>query len=248
MEKLLSLVYEHEFNTWSEKAEEAFNELFGGAGRYPERAGKAVQIKAPKFSEENNIPFSTLIHPSNPKSSQYGGMDMGLFPVNGAPCLVTLGTGTTGLHPDETILARPGHARKAKAICEAINRRESRFAAWAKHDPTRNDLAVPENVAQEFNDYSAPLQRYGKNVHAIYKPSDDRLATKFVLKAFLDLYFEERGFVPLAAHKGEWEEIRGEYYRCLMPEVEPKRCLTYSVTGGSSCWRDRPERARPGWR
>ncbi len=222
MEKLLNLVYEHDLGTWSEKAEEAFKELFGSGGRYPERAGKAVQIRAPKFSDENNVPFSTLIEPSNPKSGPYGGLSIGLFPVDGEPCMIALGTGTTGLHPDEAILARPGHARKAKAICEAINRREGRFAAWAKQDPTRNDLAVPENVAREFGAYTAPLKRYGKDVHAIYRPSEKREATDFVLKGFLDLYFQERGFDPLAAQKDECEKIRSEYYRCLMPEVAAK--------------------------
>ena len=121
MEKLLDLIYNHELPSWSEKAEEAFSELFGAPiGRYPERARHVVQIRAPKFSDENNVPFSTLIEPSNPKSGPYGGMSIGIFPVAGEPCLIALGTGTTGLHPDETILARPGHARKAQAICEAI--------------------------------------------------------------------------------------------------------------------------------
>src|SRR5690349_4379089 len=107
MEKLLNLVYEHNLDTWSEKAEEAFSDLFGGDGRYPDRASKSVQIRAPRFSDDNNIPFSTLIEPSNPKSGPYGGMSIGLFPVDGQPCLIALGTGTTGLHPDEAILARP---------------------------------------------------------------------------------------------------------------------------------------------
>ena len=39
MEKLLKLIYDHDLSTWSEKADEAFNKLFGGStGRYPERA------------------------------------------------------------------------------------------------------------------------------------------------------------------------------------------------------------------
>lgn len=193
IEKLLDLIYKHDLATWSDEAEVAFSELFGAeTGRYSERARKSVQIRAPKFrGEEENVPFATLIEPSNPTSGAYGGMSVGLFPVEGSPCLIALGTGTTGLHPDEAILARPGHARKAKAICEAINRREKRFAAWAKHDPTRNDLAVPENVASGFEAYGRPLKRYGKDVHAIYKPTEARDATAFVLKAMLDLYFEE---------------------------------------------------------
>ena len=48
MEKLLNLIYEHDLATWSEDADAAFKELFGGAtGRYPDRAKNAVQIRAP---------------------------------------------------------------------------------------------------------------------------------------------------------------------------------------------------------
>ena len=154
-------------------------------------------------------------------------MSVGIFPVEGAPCLIALGTGTTGLHPDEAILAKPGHARKARAICQAINRREGRFAAWAKHDPTRNDLKIPENVFSNFNNYAAPLKRYGKDVHAIYRPSDDRKATEFALKALLDLYFEERNFTPLEPHKVDYNGIRSEYFRFLMPDIaEHRSCET----------------------
>lgn len=64
MEKLLKLVYEHDLKSWSDEAKNAFEELFGGAGRYPERARKAVQIRAPKFTEEENVPFATLIEPT----------------------------------------------------------------------------------------------------------------------------------------------------------------------------------------
>ena len=119
MKKLVDLIYQHDLATWSESAADAFKELFGSAsGRYPDRAKDAVQIRAPKFNDENNVPFATLIEPSNPKSGPYGGMSVGIFPVEStAPCLIALGTGTTGLHPDEAILARPGHARKAHAIC-----------------------------------------------------------------------------------------------------------------------------------
>ena len=46
MEKLLTLIYEQSLESWSDRAEEAFAELFGGVkGRYPERARTAVQIR-----------------------------------------------------------------------------------------------------------------------------------------------------------------------------------------------------------
>jgi len=219
MNKLLDLVYFQDLETWSDKAQESLKELFGGENRYPSRAEKVVQIRAPRLSDENNIPFATLIEPSNPKSGPYGGLSVGLFPVKDQPCLITLGTGTTGLHPDETILAKPGHARKAMAICEAINRREKRFAAWAKHDPTRTDLPIPENVARHFSEYVLPLRKYGNNVHAIYRPSENRANTLFVLKAFYDLYFNERQIEPLAAHISDSNEIKNEWLKCLKPDV-----------------------------
>ena len=112
-----------------------------------------------------------------------------------------------------------GTRAQSRAICEAINRREKRFAAWAKHDPTRNDLQIPENVASQFDVYAVPFKRYGKDVHAIYRPSENREATKFALKAFLDLYFEERGIPPLAPHKTDYEDIRSEYFQWLMPDI-----------------------------
>ena len=110
-------------------------------------------------------------------------------------------------------------SRKANAICEAINRRERRFAAWAKHDPTRTDLPVPQNIVSLFSEYEAPFKRYENHVHAIYRPSGDREATRYVLKAFLDLYFEEGGFVPLKKYESDYEEIRSEYFECLMPAI-----------------------------
>jgi 5-methylcytosine-specific restriction protein B len=216
MEKLSSLIYEHPLDSWSNDAEQAFAELFGAEnGRYPDRARKSIQIRAPKFSDDNNVPFSTLIEPSNPTSGPYGGMSVGGFPVEGSPCLIALGTGTTGLHPDEAILARPGHARKAQAICEAINRRENRFAAWAKPDPTRTDLPVPANVTSQFVEYEAPFKRY--EITSMRSTDHRRIGrTKFV-KAFLDLYFEERGFAPLTAHKADYEEIRNNI-SMLLPQ------------------------------
>jgi 5-methylcytosine-specific restriction protein B len=221
MEKLLALVYSNDSENWSKNAVDAFLELFGtSTGRYPERARKAVQIRAPQFrGEEGNVPFATLIEPSNPNSGRYGGMSVGVFPTTGKPSLIALGTGTTGLHPDEAILSRPGHARKVKAICEAINHREKRFAAWAKHDPSRNDILVPKNVHAEFSDYAGAIDRYGKELYALYKPTNDRLATQFALKAFLDLYFDERRQSPLAEHEKDAEAIRDEYFRHLMPNI-----------------------------
>ena len=116
MKKLLNLLYEHNLTTWSDDAEAAFKELFGSAtGRYAERAEKSIQIRAPKFQDENNVPFATLIEPSNPKSGPYGGMSVGLFPVEGEPCLIALGTGTTGSTSGRSDPRAPGSCSKSQS-------------------------------------------------------------------------------------------------------------------------------------
>ena len=56
--------------------------------------------------------------------------------------------GTQGLAPDETILGRPGHARKMQAICTWLNQQfgDGGQVAWAKQDPTRVDIDVPASI------------------------------------------------------------------------------------------------------
>jgi len=100
------------------------------------------------MSPDSGVPFAAYIHPSNPPSGPYSGLSFVIFPVPNQQCLLGLVVGTQGLTPDEAILGRPGHARKAQAICSWLNRvyGDGNLVAWAKQDPTRSDLAVPDSV------------------------------------------------------------------------------------------------------
>src|ERR1700747_646237 len=131
---------------WAERNETAFTSLFGSPeGRYSKSAEKEVTLRAPEISNDTGVPFAAYIHPSNPKSGPYSGLSFVIFPVSDQPCLVGLVVGTQGLPPDESILGRPGHARKIQAISEWLNRRYGvgKRIAWAKQDPTRTDIQVP---------------------------------------------------------------------------------------------------------
>ena len=108
---------------WSKRNDEAFKALFGSPeGRYPKAAEKSVTLRAPEMSQDSGVPFAAYIHPSNPTKGAYGGFSFVIFPAAEAPCLVGLVVGTQGLAPDEAILGRPGHARKAQAICAWLNK------------------------------------------------------------------------------------------------------------------------------
>jgi len=222
-DKLLSAILERRYSKgWPDQFNEGFEALFGSdGGRYPDNAKRQVTLRAPAPSEESEgiVPFAALIHPSNPSSGPYGGTSLAVFPGEDASCLITLVVGTNGLAPDEAILGRPGHARKAAAICAWLNHGKRKLVAWAKNDPTRLDQRIPVQVAEAFGKYDAALRRYSNVLYAIYAPGSDKNETSVALTAFLDLMFEERGVKPLARYEPEAREIQARWFRHLMPDV-----------------------------
>jgi 5-methylcytosine-specific restriction protein B len=143
------------------------------------------------------------------------------FPVSNAACLVALGIGTQGLAPDEAILGRPGHARKAQAICAWLNKEfgKGQMIAWAKQDPTRTDLNVPDDLRRQWSDYRSVFDRYGTVLYAMFNPSSDIRVTELAVTALLDLTFGERGFEVNANCRDDSDEIRARWFGHLMPIV-----------------------------
>jgi 5-methylcytosine-specific restriction protein B len=220
---LVEIVHSLKQEAWSERNKAAFEGLFGSpAGRYPKQSSKALTLRAPEMSGDSGVPFAAYIHPQNPASGPYSGLSFVMFPVPERPCLIGMVVGTQGLAPDEAILGRPGHARKTQAICSWLNQKygHGRFVAWAKQDPTRTDLPFPENVAKQWPEYKSVFDRYGKEIYAVYCPTDDRTGTEAALTAFLDLLFEERGYQPIASAQASCQSIRAEWFNYLMPSVE----------------------------
>jgi len=222
LDPLLQLIHSLQQDEWGKRNDEAFRALFGSPdGRYPKAAEKSVTLRAPEMSQDSGVPFAAYIHPSNPTKGAYGGFSFVIFPVPESPCLVGLGVGTQGLAPDEAILGRPGHARKAQAICAWLNKEfgKGQQIAWAKQDPTRLDVDIPDDLQRRWSDYKAVFDRYGKVMYSIFKPSSDSEVTRQALTALLDLTFEERGFLVNANCRKDSEEIRTNWFSYVMPVV-----------------------------
>jgi 5-methylcytosine-specific restriction protein B len=220
---LLDIIHADKQESWATRNDAAFKALFGSPdGRYPKAADKTVTLRAPEIKSDSGVPFAAYIHPSNPSSGPYSGLSFVIFPVAEQPCLIGMVVGTQGLSPDEAILGRPGHARKAQAICAWLNRGfgKGNFVAWAKQDPTRTDLPVPESVQKIWPDYKTVFDRYGKEIYAFYRPTSDKVATAEALTAFLDLLFEERGIRPITSCLASYENIRAKWFEHLMPGVD----------------------------
>jgi 5-methylcytosine-specific restriction protein B len=226
LKKIVEIIHSGHSDDWTEKNKSAFDALFGTPdGRYPQAAHDSATVRAPKMAAESGVPFAAYIHPSNPTSGAYSGFSFVIFPAENQPCLLGLVVGTQGLSPDETILGRPGHARKTQAICSWLNSEfgEGKQVAWAKQDPTRTDIAVPDALKREWSSHKPALDRYGKEIYALFRPTNTELATMAAVRAFLDLYFAERGYTPLAKWQGEADTTQNKWFEHLLPDVSPER-------------------------
>lgn len=226
MKNIVELVKSPWTSDWHQQAEKIFSNFLQEGERYLKKARNVTSIRSPKITLEENggVPYFALIHPSNAPSGPYGGMSFVLFPSQEKASLISLGIGTQGLAPDENVLGRPGHARKLSAICKLLNQKygNQHRVAWAKKDPCRTDLPMPQDVRTDFNDehYQRTFDRYGNVLYAIVDVSsfnDDAIAE--VLKLFLDLMFEERGVPIKASCVKDAEKAKQEYLSCLLPDV-----------------------------
>jgi len=223
MEKLIELLSKpYDPDVWPDKSKEAFEELFGSSdGRYAKRASNEVSIRANKFNKgSSGVPFSAIIHESNPESGGYGGMSFVIFPVKDFPPMISMVVGTQGLSPDEHVIGKPGHSRKVNAFCKWLNSasKSGTQVAWAKREAVRTDISVPNNVRNEYPEYKEIFDRYGDVIYGFCAAKDDILEN--ALKVFLDFHFQERGHSTLSAFEDEAKKIQTSYFNHLMPTTE----------------------------
>jgi 5-methylcytosine-specific restriction protein B len=220
-DSLTEIIHSAALDSWKERNETALTGLFGT--RYAKRAEKAVTLRAPDMrGSDSGVPYAAYIHPSNADAGAYGGMSFVIFPVEGEPCLVAMVIGTQGLAPDEAILGRPGHVRKMQAIVTWLNHKFGRGdqVAWAKQDPTRIDIDVPDSIQRAWSAYERIFKRYGRVLYALYRPTADRAGTVAAVTAMLDLMFEERGHTPLKDYQEDSISTQSAWFSHLMPKTD----------------------------
>jgi 5-methylcytosine-specific restriction enzyme B len=227
MRELLDLVYAPR-NTWGDPVRAVFNGAL--KARYvrvadlTEKRNDEKRFQLRVNGDLNAVPYAGLLPPDQEQSGPYGGMSFVLFPADedGAPALIAMGIGTNGLAPDEAILGRPGHGRKCNAIATWLNAKGQAGFAWAKRDPVRIDLDVPTSAARKLEPWAAALEKYGKVLYAVYAPprkrseKSDEVVLE-ALKAFVDLFFEERRIEQKKDGQADADRIRGSWLACAFP-------------------------------
>jgi 5-methylcytosine-specific restriction enzyme B len=210
-------------------ARELLENLFGG--RYHKRHyAKSVVRDALKLGMyedgEQGIPFAGLINPDNPESGPYGGVSVVWFPTKDHGSLLGLVVGTRGLSPDEGILTRPGHRRRAAALRRMLAKKG--IESWSKPDPANLGVTVPKTTLERFTGFEKALKRYGHEMYCMaLVPSNQPDLARSVIQAFFDLYSYERGWEILTAYKTEREEMLGYLRQDLFPVVSSQ--LVYEM-------------------
>lgn len=189
---------------WGERAHKTLADavrLWGDRGALVTDVGESddeplrgVSVRAGSFRRAADVPYAALIPAGQPGSGGYAGASLVLFPrvveevaasasagerKGAAPvsrgALLTLCVGTDGLGPDQDALARPGHARRLAALADAF--REMGFQVWAKSDPCRVDVQIPDtfrDACDGLDDLVAG--KYGKHLYFVVAVDASRFA------------------------------------------------------------------------
>lgn len=194
--------------TTKEQMGDAMRGLFGSRFHYnsikPLDRSPAIRNAYGEASESEHVAFAGFIHPESPSSGPYGGTSLVWFPSeNGS--LIDFGIGTRGLSPDEGILTRPGHRRRVESlrrllVSDGVN-------SWARQDPATIGVPVPSLITDTLPAWKSVFQRYSNELYCLAEvPQNNPVLARKVVQAFMDLYAYERGWEPLKAAKGEFDE------------------------------------------
>jgi len=231
MKELVDLVYSAR-SSWDDGVRNVFDTVL--KARFPRvqdlvdrrSEEKRFQLRVNASTQDDSIPYAALIPPGQELSGPYGGMSFVIFPgdEDGVPALIAMGIGTNGLAPDEAILGRPGHGRKCAAIANWLNELSKDGFAWAKRDPVRIDLDIPESTRRRLAAWEKACARYGRVLYAVFAPPAARssagdAAVQNALTAFIDLFFDERRIEPKAPALESAEAIRRQWLSRALPST-----------------------------
>ena len=146
-------------------------------------------------------------------------------------------------------LGRPGHARKCQAICRWLNKSagNGNNIAWAKQEPARIDIQMPEVVRNRLQEYGDAINTYGKQIYAAILPTGSRSEVRDAITSLVDLTFNERGCQPLSLFKDDAERLRSRWLEHLLPDTELDAVHKILTSAGTSSSKVRPEQVKPAW-
>lgn len=185
--------------------------------RYHSRSRPKDAFRDAYALKDEGVPYAGVIAPENPNFGAYGGASIAWFPCDDGT-LMTLVVGTKGLAPDEGLLTRHGHRRRVSALRSYLAQRG--IATWSKADPAAISTKMPEAARRHFPSCAAVFNRYGDMIYsAAWIPHGDVGTADTVVRAYFELYGQERGWVVRASAQQESDDFFEALHSHLFPAM-----------------------------
>lgn len=171
---------------------------------YDERYHKAAHYRS-RFQHRVNLQkrkdaasYAGWITAENPTSGPYQGTSFVWFPGDEGSVAI-LGIGTDGFGADASILERPGHGRRLRALSRLHKGR-----IWVKPDLLDLNSTVPEAVTQQWPEIETAQNTYGRVIYAAIPVRSQEDAE--AVADLLDLFFHEHQIPLTGTAKQRWEK------------------------------------------
>ncbi len=190
---------------------------------YDERYHKArhhkdrFQVRVNLQKKEDAASYAGWITAENPTSGPYQGTSFVWFPGDQGSVAVLV-IGTDGFGSDTSILGRPGHGRRLRALSKL-----HKGKIWVKPDLLDIATEIPAVVMHSWPEIPSALKAYARVIYAavpVRSPPDSEAVADL-----LDLFFHEHE-VPLTGEaKSRWENRLQEMAGAVFPVVDPDDVL-----------------------
>ncbi len=193
-----------------EAARTLLNEVYSERYHSADHHQRAYQIRVNLQAKADSASYAGWITSNNPETGPYSGTSFVWFPGDGGSVAVLV-IGTDGFGNDVSILSRPGHARRLKALS-----RMHRGCIWVKSDLLDTASEVPSTVTAHWPEITAALKNY---THVIYAavPVRDVTAAEPIAD-LLDLFFDEHGTPLTGRAKTRWSGVQDSLTRHIFPQ------------------------------
>jgi 5-methylcytosine-specific restriction enzyme B len=156
--------------------------------------------------------YAGWITAENPTSGPYQGTSFVWFPGEEGSVAVLV-VGTDGFGADSSILGRPGHARRLRALSRLHKGR-----LWVKPDLLDITTEVPGATSQQWPDIAAAL----KGLRADHLRRGGRARRR---RDLVDLFFHEHGTPLTCTARERWADRLGSIAGAVFPAVEAEDVL-----------------------
>lgn len=162
--------------------------------------------------------YAGWITSENPTSGPYQGTSFVWFPGEEGSVAVLV-IGTDGFGADTSILGRPGHGRRLRALSRLHKGR-----IWVKPDLLDINSEIPDAVTRKWPEIPAALKAYTRVVYAATAVRG--LADQTAVEDLLDLFFYEHQTPLTGDAKKRWDRRLEQVTGATFPAVGPSQVLS----------------------